>query len=436
MAYSFHGGIHPDDQKAATNKKAIEPMPAPEKVYLPVSMHIGAPAKPVVKKGDYVYLGQLVAEAGGNVSANIHATVSGTVADVAPHPHPNGTKMMTVIIENDYLDTPDPALQPLNADGMTPEQITEAIRQAGIVGHGGATFPAHVKIQSAIGKVDTLIINGAECEPYITSDHRVMLEQTQDVIDGIKILIKALGLHKGLLAVEENKADVFDIVQKQLPTDGSIQMCRLKTKYPQGAEKQLIYALTGRQVPSGKLPADAGCAVFNVDTAATVARKFKTGMNDIRRIVTVSGSAIAAPKNLEVRVGTPIGQVIEAAGGFKEDPNKILMGGPMMGVAQFDLTAPIFKGTNAILAFCGDEGKGAKNPSCIRCGRCVSVCPMNLMPTYLYLYGERGNVEACEKYDALDCIECGACTFICPGKLPLVQGIRSAKQLVLNARRK
>lgn len=436
MAYSFHGGIHPNDQKAATNKKAIEPMPAPEKVYLPVSMHIGAPAKPVVKKGDYVYLGQLIAEAGGNVSANIHATVSGTVVDVAPHPHPNGTKVLSVILENDYLDTPDPSLQPLNADGMTPEQITEAIRQAGIVGHGGATFPAHVKIQSAIGKVDTLIINGAECEPYITSDHRVMLEQTQDVIDGIKILVKALGLQKGLLAVEENKADVFDIVQKQLPADGSIELCRLKTKYPQGAEKQLIYAITGRQVPSGKLPADAGCAVFNVDTAATVARKFKTGMNDIRRIVTVSGSAIAAPKNLEVRVGTPIGQVIEAAGGFKEDPNKILMGGPMMGVAQFDLTAPIFKGTNAILAFCGDEGKGAKNPSCIRCGRCVSVCPMNLMPTYLYLYGEKGNVEACEKYDALDCIECGACTFICPGKLPLVQGIRSAKQLVLNARRK
>lgn len=436
MAYSFHGGIHPNDQKAATNKKAIEPMPVPEKVYLPVSMHIGAPAKPVVKKGDYVYLGQLIAEAGGNVSANIHATVSGTVVDVAPHPHPNGTKVLSVILENDYLDTPDPSLQPLNADGMTPEQITEAIRQAGIVGHGGATFPAHVKIQSAIGKVDTLIINGAECEPYITSDHRVMLEQTQDVIDGIKILVKALGLQKGLLAVEENKADVFDIVQKQLPADGSIELCRLKTKYPQGAEKQLIYAITGRQVPSGKLPADAGCAVFNVDTAATVARKFKTGMNDIRRIVTVSGSAIAAPKNLEVRVGTPIGQVIEAAGGFKEDPNKILMGGPMMGVAQFDLTAPIFKGTNAILAFCGDEGKGAKNPSCIRCGRCVSVCPMNLMPTYLYLYGEKGNVEACEKYDALDCIECGACTFICPGKLPLVQGIRSAKQLVLNARRK
>lgn len=284
--------------------------------------------------------------------------------------------------------------------------------------------------------MDTLIINGAECEPYITSDHRILLEQTQDVIDGIKILIKILGVQNGKLAIEENKADVFPVVEKLLPQDGSIQLCRLKTKYPQGAEKQLIYAITHREVPSGKLPADAGCAVFNVDTAAAIARKFKTGMNDIRRIVTVSGSAIASPKNLEVRVGTPIGQVIEAAGGFREDPNKILMGGPMMGVAQFDLTAPIFKGTNAILAFCEDEAKGAKVPSCIRCGRCVDACPMRLMPTYLYLYQQKGNLEACEKYDALDCIECGACTYVCPGKLPLVQGIRSAKQQILSARRK
>lgn len=436
MAYTFRGGIHPDDQKAATNKKAIEPMAPPKQVVLPVSMHIGAPAKPVVKKGDQVFLGQLVAEAGGNVSANIHATVSGTVVDVAPRPHPNGSKVLSVVIENDFQDTPDPSLHPLDMDAMTQEEIINAIREAGIVGHGGATFPADVKIRSGLGKADTLILNGAECEPYITSDHRVMLEQTDDVILGIKILLKALGLQKAKLAVEENKADVFSHVEKLLSADGSIELCRLKTKYPQGAEKQLIFALTGREVPSGKLPADAGCVVFNVDTCATIARKFRTGMNDIRRIVTVSGSAITAPKNLEVRVGTPIGEVIEAAGGFKEEPNKILMGGPMMGVAQFDLTAPIFKGTNAILAFCGDEAKGSKTPSCIRCGRCVEACPMRLMPTYIYLYGEKGNLEACEKYDALDCIECGACTYVCPGKLPLVQGIRSAKQRILNARRK
>ena len=269
MAYTFRGGIHPDDQKAATNKKAIEPMAPPKQVVLPVSMHIGAPAKPVVKKGDQVFLGQLVAEAGGNVSANIHATVSGTVVDVAPRPHPNGSKVLSVVIENDFQDTPDPSLHPLDMDAMTQEEIINAIREAGIVGHGGATFPADVKIRSGLGKADTLILNGAECEPYITSDHRVMLEQTDDVILGIKILLKALGLQKAKLAVEENKADVFSHVEKLLPADGSIELCRLKTKYPQGAEKQLIFALTGREVPSGKLPADAGCVVFNVDTCAT-----------------------------------------------------------------------------------------------------------------------------------------------------------------------
>ena len=279
MAYTFHGGTHPDDKKAATNKKAIEPMKAPEQVVLPVSMHIGAPAKPVVQKGDHVYMGQLIAEASGNVSANVHATVSGTVAAVEPRPHPNGTQVLAVVIDNDFKDEPDPSLHPLSMEAMTPEQMTEVVKEAGIVGHGGATFPTHVKIQSAIGKVDTLIINGAECEPYITSDHRILLEQTQDVIDGIKILIKILGVQNGKLAIEENKADVFPVVEKLLPQDGSIQLCRLKTKYPQGAEKQLIYAITHREVPSGKLPADAGCAVFNVDTAAAIARKFKTGMN-------------------------------------------------------------------------------------------------------------------------------------------------------------
>ncbi|WP_458863791.1 electron transport complex subunit RsxC [Acidaminobacterium chupaoyuni] len=436
MAYTFQGGIHPDDKKAATNKRPIEQMPAPAKVILPVSMHIGAPAKPVVAKGDTVFMGQLVAEAGGNVSANVHASVSGTVSDVALYPHPNGTKVLSVVIDNDGLDTPDPSLVPLDYSSMTPEEMLEVIRSAGIVGHGGATFPTHVKIQSGIGKVDTIIINGAECEPYITSDHRILLEHPEEVIEGAQILIKTLGVENVLLGIEENKADTYDALRKLLPQNNSIKLCPLKTRYPQGAEKQIIYALTGREVPSGKLPADAGCAVFNVDTAATICRKFKTGMNDIRRIVTVSGSAVATPKNLEVRVGTPIGDVFAAAGGFTEAPNKLLMGGPMMGNPQFDLSAPVIKATNALLAFCGDECKLAKNPSCIRCGRCVSACPMHLMPTYLYLYSNKGNFDACAKYDALDCIECGACTYVCPGKLPLVQGIRVAKQRILDARRK
>lgn len=436
MAYTFSGGIHPDDKKAGTNRKPIEIMSAPKCVVLPVSMQIGAPAKPVVAKGDTVCMGQLVAEAGGHVSANIHASISGTVIAVEPRRHPNGDMVMSVVIENDFKDTPHESIQPIAYENLSPEEITAVIRDAGIVGHGGATFPADVKIESAIGKIDTLIINGAECEPYITSDHRILLEQTQNVIEGIQILMRALNVKTAVLAIEENKADVFEPIEKLLPQGDIIKVIKLKTKYPQGAEKQLIKSITGREVPSGKLPADARCAVFNVDTAAAVCRKFKFGTNVIRRIVTVSGSAIGSPKNLEVRVGTPIGDVFEEVGGFCETPNKVLMGGPMMGNPQFDLDAPVIKATNALLAFCGQENKGAKTPSCIRCGRCVTACPMNLMPTYIYLYGERDNIEACEKYDALDCIECGACTYVCPGKLPLVQGIRVAKQRILNARRK
>ena len=427
MAYTFHGGTHPDDKKAATNKKAIEPMRAPEKVVLPVSMHIGAPAKPVVAKGDYVYMGQLIAEATGNVSANVHATISGTVLDVAPHPHPNGTNVLSIIIENDYKDAPDPSLHPLDADTMTPEQMTEAIREAGIVGHGGATFPTHVKIQSAIGKVDTLIINGAECEPYITSDHRILLEQTQDVLDGIKILIKVLGVHDGKLAVEENKADVFPVIEKLLPQDNSIQLCKMKTKYPQGAEKQLIQAITGREVPSAKLPADAGCAVFNVDTVATIARKFKTGMNDVRRIVTVSGSAIASPKNLEVRIGTPIGEVIEAAGGFKEDPNKILMGGPMMGTAVADPAFPVLKQNNALVAF-GPAVAALPAPGpCIRCGNCINACPMGLSPVEIAGAYTKNDGEMLDKLMVDLCIGCGTCSYVCPAKRPVTQTMNLAK---------
>lgn len=436
MAYTFSGGIHPDDKKAGTNRKPIEIMRAPKQVILPISMHIGAPANPVVKKGDEVCMGQLVAEAGGHVSANIHASVSGIVSAVEPRRHPNGNMVMSIVIDNDFKDTPDPSIEPLTYENMSPEQITQKIREAGIVGHGGATFPTDIKIESAIGKIDTLIINGAECEPYITSDHRILLEQTQNVIEGIKILIRVLGVKFAVLAIEENKADVFEPIEKLLPQGEIIKVIKLKTKYPQGAEKQIIKAITGREVPSGKLPADAGCAVFNIDTAAAVCRKFKFGTNVIRRIVTVAGSAIGTPKNLEVRVGTPIGEVFEAVGGFSEAPNKVLMGGPMMGNPQFDLEAPVIKATNALLAFCGNENKGAKVPSCIRCGRCVSACPMHLMPTYIYLYGEKENTEACEKYDALDCIECGACTYVCPGKLPLVQGIKVAKQRILDARRK
>lgn len=436
MAKTFKGGIHPDDKKGATASKPIELLPAPEQVTLPVSMHIGAPCEPVVNVGDHVCLGQIVADSQAPVSSPVHASVSGTVKEIAPKLHPNGSKVLSIVIENDFKDTPAPNLQPMDPDTMSQDDIIKAVRNAGVVGHGGAAFPTQIKISSAIGKIDTLIINGAECEPYITSDHRILLEYPWEVIGGAQILLKMFGVREALLGVELNKQDTYTVLRRHLPQNDSIKLCPLVTKYPQGAEKQLIYTLAHREVPSGKLPADAGCAVFNIDTVAAIYRLFVTGMPVIRRIVTVSGSAIANPKNLEVRIGTPLTNLIEACGGFTEAPNKIIMGGPMMGHAQYTTDVPVIKGTNAILAFCKDENIGSKDAKCIRCGKCVDICPMRLMPTYIYLNETHDKLAECEKYHALDCIECGACTYICPGKLPLVQGIRSAKQRILDARRK
>lgn len=436
MAHTFPGGIHPDSRKETTNRKAIELLKAPEKVILPVSMHIGAPCTPTVQVGDHVCLGQKIADSPAPVSAPVHATVSGTVTEVAPRLHPNGSMVLSVVIENDGLDTPDPSIHPLDIDTMSQEEIIAAIREAGIVGHGGAAFPTHVKISSGLGKVDSVLINCAECEPYITSDHRILLEYPWEVIGGARILQKLFGVQSAVLGIELNKQDAFPVLKSHLPSDGSVKLEPLACKYPQGAEKQLIKALTGRDVPSGKLPADVGCAVFNADTAGAIYRLFVTGLPMIRRIVTVSGSAVSNPKNLEVRIGTPIENLLEACGGFLEPPNKLLMGGPMMGNPLFSVDVPVIKGTNAILAFYKEECPIPAHTACIRCGKCVSACPMYLMPTSIFQHYEKGDFAGCDRLRAYDCVECGACTYVCPAKIPLVQGIRSAKQRVLDARRK
>lgn len=436
MIHSFRGGIHPDPHKEATAGRAIEKLPAPLSVQIPMSMHIGVPCEPLVKAGEHVKMGQKIGDTSAFVSVPVHASVSGTVKSVGMALHPNGARVMSVVIENDGLDEFEPLSRSMEWQMMSPDEMIALIREAGIVGHGGAAFPTHVKIRSALGKVDTMIINAAECEPYITSDHRVMLEYADDVIAGIRILLRVFSRIRCIIAVENNKPDAVESLRRAIGADNRIKIELLKTKYPQGGEKQLIRAVTGREVPPGKLPADAGCVVFNVDTVAAVNRAFSQGMPDIQRVVTVSGSAITIPKNLLVRVGTPLANLVAACGGYRAEPQKMVMGGPMMGVAQFTDEVPVIRGTNAFLCFSENEDRRVDEPTCIRCGRCVQVCPMRLLPTYMYLYASREMWKECETMNVADCMECGACTFECPGSLHLTQMFRVAKAKAMELRRR
>ena len=436
MAQTFKGGIHPNGNKEHTKDKPIERLKAPDFVILPVSMHIGAPCEPIVKKGDYVYLGQKIADTAAPVSSPVHATVSGTVREISPLPHANGSKVMSIIIDNDFKDELHPEIKPIDISKLTTDEMIAAIRDAGIVGHGGAAFPTHVKINSSIGKADRLLINASECEPYITSDYRLLLERTEEIVEGTKILQKIFGNITTEICLENNKRDAVPMLKKYLGESSDIKVVILQTKYPQGAEKQLIYAVTKREVPSGRLPADAGCAVFNADTAAAVYRLFNKGVPVIRRIVTVSGNAVVEPKNLEVRIGTPVENLLEACGGLKAPPTKLLMGGPIMGNPLYTTEVPVIKGTNAILAFDEDEPKNPLNPICIRCGRCVDICPMKLVPTNIFKFHDKDSISELEKLNALDCIECGSCSYICPGNVPLVHGIRLAKQRIVASKKK
>lgn len=435
MAHSFRGGIHPDPHKV-TAGRAIEALPAPQFVQIPMSMHIGVPCEPLVKAGEHVKMGQKVGDTSAFVSVPVHASVSGTVKSVGMALHPNGARVMSAVIENDGQDEFEPLSRAMEWQMMTPDEMIALIREAGIVGHGGAAFPTHVKIRSALGKVDTMIVNAAECEPYITSDHRVMLEYADDVIAGVRILLRIFSRIRCIIAVESNKPDAVEALRRAIGADNRIKIDTLRTKYPQGGEKQLIRAVTGREVPPGKLPADAGCVVFNVDTVAAVNRAFSQGLPDIQRVVTVSGSAITTPKNLLVRVGTPLSALVAACGGYREEPQKMVMGGPMMGVAQFTDEVPVIRGTNAFLAFSENEDRRVDEPTCIRCGRCVQVCPMRLLPTYMYLYASRELWRECERMNVADCMECGACTFECPGSLHLTQMFRVAKAKAMELRRR
>ena len=430
MLQKFFGGVHPNDHKSASNAKPIAPLrEQPAQVVIPMAMHVGAPCKPVVAKGDAVKVGQLIGETAG-LGSPIHASVSGTVAAVEPRPNNGGRPVMSVVIDNDFQDTPaDPMERPAPMEQLTPEQVVALVRDAGITGMGGAGFPTHVKLSGAIGKADTCIINGAECEPWITADHRLMLERGEAVIGGARFIMKALGLKEATIGIEGNKLDAVEHLKSLLPNgDTSIHVETLKTRYPQGAEKQLIQRVTGREVPPGGLPADVGCTVFNVATAAAIYDAVTEGKPLTHRNVTITGGAIERPMNVNAPIGTPVEHLIKMAGGFKTQPQRLLMGGPMMGNPQYDLTAPMFKGTNCILALTDAEAAiQDTEQTCLRCGRCVNACPMHLMPLYMHMYAEKRAWHELEGYNIMDCMECGSCNYICPARIHLVQSFRMAK---------
>lgn len=426
----FFGGVHPSGKKSLSSEMALETLPAPKIVVIPMSMHIGAPCNPLVKKGDQVTMGQKIGDNTG-LCVPIHASVSGTVLAVEPRPHPNGTNVMSVVIENDFQDTLCETVQPRqSAEDLSAAELTQIIHEAGIAGMGGATFPTDVKISSGMDKLDTIIVNAAECEPYITSDDRLLRETPERVMEGLRILLRIFGLEKGYIGIEANKKEAIGILKEKCPAGGDIVVQVLKTRYPQGAEKQLIQTVTGRQVPPGGLPAAVGCGVFNAATCAAIYDAVYLGMPLVKRGVTITGEAVNAPKNFIVPIGTPYTDLITAAGGFSQEPYKVLTGGPMMGLTQFDLNVPVIKGTNAVTCFTKKQKVEVAEPHCIRCGRCVGVCPMHLMPLYLYQAERKDNIEELNRRNIGDCIECGSCAYICPARIPLVQSFKNAKAKV------
>ena len=413
-------------------------MPPPEKVILPMQQHIGAPCIPTVKKGDHVYVGTVVGDSDAYVSAPVHASVSGTVTEITQVMLTGGQMTQAVVVGSDGKMEKDPAIAP-PPPITTKEELAKAARAAGLVGLGGAGFPAHVKLNVPEGKtIDTLLVNVAECEPYVTSDHREALENGRNVLEGVYHVKEILGVQRVIIAVEDNKPDVIQKLSeiaddpKRDPLD-QVRVLPLKSRYPQGAEKVLVQACTGRKVPAGKRPADVGCLVMNIGSLSFLASYMRTGMPLTLKRVTLDGSAIAHPQNVIVPVGTPIKDVVAFCGGYKAEPKKLIMGGPMMGVAITSDELPILKQNNAILAFDQREAQLRQPTACIRCGRCVAACPMHLMPTKLEQAVERQDVEALQSLDIMTCMECGCCSFSCPAGRRLVQAIRLGKNYVRKA---
>ena len=425
MAFKFKGGVHPDYRKHP--EVPVTVIAPPKQVVIPMAQHIGAPCAPLVKKGDTVKMYQKIGDTQAPISAPVHASVSGTVVAVEPRPHPLGDLVMSVVIENDGLDTPE-LMEPLSDSQLKdPEAILRRIREAGVVGMGGAMFPTAFKIQSGRGKVDTLIINGAECEPYINGDHLTMRQFPEELLKGIELARIAQGVEKAYYGIEKNKQDAIDILNSHNPAKYGVEIIPEEEKYPQGGEKMQIKTITGREVTPGGLPAGVGCCVISTRTAYAIYQACCEGKSVIERIVTVDGSAVAAPVNAMIRVGTSLGYIAEQVGGFVRTPKKVVLGGPMMGICATTLEAVTVKGTNGILFFTEDEDRTVEEPVCIRCGKCINVCPMRLEPTYMYQYYKKRDFDMLEKYHVTDCIECGSCTFRCPARMPLTHAFKTAK---------
>ena len=434
---TFSGGIHPYDGKEMSKDIPIkEVYPVSDLVY-PLSQHIGAPAKPIVAKGDHVLAGQKIAEAEGFVSSPIYASVSGTVKAIEERRVVAGNNAMSIVIENDGLyNSVEPwEVKPL--EEMSNEEIINRVREAGIVGMGGAGFPTHVKLSvKEPAKIDYVIVNGAECEPYLTSDYRKMVEEPEKLIDGLRVYLKLFPYSLGIIAIEDNKPDCIKVFKALTKDEPRITVKALRTKYPQGSERQLIYAVTGREINSKLLPADVGCVVNNVDTVISVRRAIFEGMPLMHRIVTVTGNCIKNPRNFKVLTGTAYADLVPEAGGFKKEPVKIISGGPMMGFCIFDLNVPVTKTASALLCLSRDDISRMEPSACINCGQCVEVCPSRLIPKLLSDHAANFNEEEFLSNHGLECVECGCCSFICPAKRPLCQNIKSLRKICLSKKKK
>ena len=438
MAFlTFRGGVHPYDGKELSKEKPVrELLPGKELVY-PLSQHIGAPAKPIVAKGDHVLAGQKIAEMGGFVSANIHASVSGTVKEIKKVRNNVGAMVDAIVVENDEKYETVEFQSAASLEALSKEEVLERIKEGGVVGMGGAGFPTHVKLApKEPEKIEYVLVNGAECEPYLTSDYRRMLEQPEWIIGGLKCILKLFDNAKGYICIEDNKPDCISKLTEMVKDETKIEVKTLKTKYPQGAERCLIYAVSGREINSSMLPADAGCVVDNIDTVCAVYRAVMAGEPVMDRIVTVTGEAVADPCNFKAKMGMSFAELLEAAGGLKQPAKKIVSGGPMMGFAMFDYHVPVVKTSSAMLCMTEDDISEKEPTACINCGRCVNACPARLVPSRLATYSEHGQAELFEKHHGMECVECGCCSFVCPAKRPLTQSMRSMRKMVMANRRK